>query len=50
MQVKSFEFDVMHQLKKRLIALWYIMGCLGYALTVGLSPWILIVWFLFYRK
>ncbi len=50
MQVKSEGFDVMHHLKKRLIALGYILGCLGYALTVALSPWVLIVWFLFYRK
>ncbi len=50
MQVKSEGFDVMHHLKKRLIALGYILGCLGYALAVGLSPWALIVWFLFFRK
>ena len=50
MQVKSFGFDVMHYLTKRCIALGYVLGCLGYTLMVGLSPWALIVWFLFYRK
>ena len=40
----------MHHLAKRLIALGYILGCMGYTLIVGFSPWALIVWFLFYRK
>jgi hypothetical protein len=35
----------MHHLAKRFIALGYILGCLGYTLIVGLSPWVLIVWF-----
>ena len=50
MQVKSVGFDVMRSLANRLIVLGDILGCLGYVFIVGLSPWTLIVWFLFYRK
>ena len=50
MQVKSVGFDVMRSLANRLIVLGYVLGCLGYTLIIGLSPWALIVWFLFFRK
>ena len=36
-------------LLKRLIMVLTVVLSLGYTLAVGLAPWVLIIWFLFYR-
>lgn len=35
---------------KRLVILGIVVGCAGYAITLALTPWVFIAWFLFYRS
>jgi len=35
---------------KRLFILGIVAGCAGYAIMLALAPWMLVIWFLFWRK
>ena len=40
----------LESIRKRCIVLVIVVGCASYAIMLAMSPWVLIAWFLFFRK
>ena len=41
---------MLKSLYKRLFILGIVAGCAGYAIMLALAPWMLIIWFIWFRK